>query len=345
MEGVYSLQDLFDLAAKIAPGALDLYLTSIQKERTEYSSNWLLKSEEDMAHHIRNFAECILSPNDASLLDYLSWLKVLFKELKFLDSAICNSFICAGNAARMYLNKNDADIFSKYVTKATLLYSEITAEKSRYIQEYVSGDSLQYVNLLVEGNKNAAHEFIKKLRQQGLSVKEIYLEVFQPAQRELGRLWQFKKISVAQEHYASATTQYLMSTMYDEVFMSSQRNGRHLIAACAQGELHEIGLRMVSDFFQIEGWDTRFFGANLPVSALVEEVKRIKPDIVALSATLQTNIHWISTAIKAVRELQGFKSQILVGGSPFVIDSQLYKTVGADLTASDCLSALTAVGK
>jgi len=174
-----------------------------------------------------------------------------------------------------------------------------------------------------------------------MSVKEIYLDVFQRAQRDLGRLWHLKKISVAQEHFASATTQYLMSTMYDEIFKSTKKNGKAIIAACAQGELHEIGLRMVCDFFQMDGWDTRFFGANLPVSALVNEVNRLKPDTVALSATMQTNIHWVSESIQALRDLQGFNSHILVGGRPFLIDLELYKAVGADATANDCQTALS----
>ena len=35
----------------------------------------------------------------------------------------------------------------------------------------------------------------------GISVKDIYLHVFQSSLYEIGRLWQENKITVAQEHY------------------------------------------------------------------------------------------------------------------------------------------------
>ena len=45
-----------------------------------------------------------------------------------------------------------------------------------------------------------------------------------------------------------------------------------MVATCIGGELHEIGIRMVADFFEMEGWDTYYLGANTPADAVVAEL-------------------------------------------------------------------------
>ena len=87
--------------------------------------------------------------------------------------------------------------------------------------------------------------------EQGTPARDIYLQVFQPAQREVGRLGQTNRISVALEHYVTAATQPIMSQLYPRIF-SPEKTGRRLIATCVGGELHEIGVRMVADFFEMD---------------------------------------------------------------------------------------------
>ncbi len=36
------------------------------------------------------------------------------------------------------------------------------------------------------------------------------------------------------------------------------------MAICVGGEVHEIGMRVVVDFFEIAGWDTYQLGVNAP---------------------------------------------------------------------------------
>ena len=45
------------------------------------------------------------------------------------------------------------------------------------------------------------------------------------------------------------------------------RRGRTALVACAEGELHSLGVRMVADFLDADGWDVLFVGALSPVEA------------------------------------------------------------------------------
>jgi len=111
----------------------------------------------------------------------------------------------------------------------------------------------------------------------------------QRTQYEIGRLWQTNRISVAEEHYCTACAQFVMTQLYPYIFRS-ERNGRRMVATCVGGELHEIGVRMVADFFEMEGWDTYYLGANTPARDILDTIAKREADIVGISVT----IHYFS---------------------------------------------------
>ena len=90
------------------------------------------------------------------------------------------------------------------------------------------------LRLLLRGNRQAASQLILTAVARGVTVKDIYLHVFQRTQYEIGRLWQINRISVAQEHFCTAATQLIMSQLYPHIFRT-ERVGRRLVATCVGG--------------------------------------------------------------------------------------------------------------
>jgi methanogenic corrinoid protein MtbC1 len=169
------------------------------------------------------------------------------------------------------------------------------------------------------------------------------MQVFQPSQLEIGRLWQINQMSVAQEHYCTAATQMIMSQLYHHIF-GTPKNGRRLVAACVGNELHELGLRMVADFFEMDGWDTYYLGSNTPASSIVQTVFERQADVLALSATMTFHIKFVKDLIGQVRKAdKSGKVKILAGGYPFQVDPQLWRQVGADGTAAGADSAINTI--
>ena len=181
------------------------------------------------------------------------------------------------------------------------------------------------------------------LRQvrEGKPVADIYQEVFQPTQYEIGRLWQTNKISVAQEHYCTASTQFVMSLLYPYLFTGEKKDYK-LVSTCVSGELHEIGARMVTDFFEMEGWDTYYLGANMPVHGVIRFVREIQPHLLAISATMTFHVRLVEELIHHVRKAEGLPEglKIIVGGYPFLVANDLWKQVGADGYAPDAQLAV-----
>ena len=119
----------------------------------------------------------------------------------------------------------------------------------------------RYLGLLLAGNRHEASQLVTEAVKDGAPIKTVYIEVFQNSQYEIGRLWQLNEISVAQEHFCTAATQLIISQLYPYLF-SHNKTGHRLVVACTGGDLHELGVRMVADFFEMEGWDTFYLGAN-----------------------------------------------------------------------------------
>ena len=202
----------------------------------------------------------------------------------------------------------------------------------------------EYLAAVRAGDRRRALAAIQAAQDAGLGLRALYLEVLQPAMREIGRLWQENEMTVAEEHLATAIT---MSVMMRLSLHTVLRDGapRLMIAACSETERHEIGLRMLCDLLDAEGWETVFLGPSVPAESLARMVRERRPDVVALSASIAPHLPQLRTTIAALRAASDGDGTplFLVGGRPFLDRPELAGTVGADLTARDAAEAVAAL--
>jgi MerR family transcriptional regulator, light-induced transcriptional regulator len=201
----------------------------------------------------------------------------------------------------------------------------------------------RYLAAVLGGRRRDAFALVDAAVDEGLGIRELYHDVFPPVLREIGRLWQENEITVADEHLATAITQAAMARLYDRLFVHDRPGARPLlIAACASAERHELGLRMICDVLEMEGWDTLFLGASVPVEDLVSMVVERRPAVVALSAAITPHLVRVREAIGAIRQAVPAGGPVIaVGGRAFADDPGLCERLGADLTASDAMEAAT----
>lgn len=307
-----------------------------------YGAQARVKCEQDTVYHLDFLSEAVAASSPALFADYVRWAKVLLAHIEILAADFAESLVCTQHVLREMLPADLAAVACEYVDVALRQLPELPTELPTYLPDTAPLASLvhEYLDALLRGERHAAGRLIDEAVQSGVTVKEIYLEVFQRSQREIGRLWQMNRLSVAQEHYCTAATQSIMSSLYPHIF-GTARVGRTLVAACVCGDLHEIGLRIVSDFFEMEGWDTYYVGANTPTASIVDTVVRREADVLGLSATMLFHVPAVVEIIEAVRATERRGGvRILVGGYPFNVAPDLWQTVGADAYAPDAASAV-----
>jgi methanogenic corrinoid protein MtbC1 len=198
--------------------------------------------------------------------------------------------------------------------------------------------SRQYVDLLRNAERREAIDLVLRIAGE-YSVEHIYTGLLQEAQYEIGRLWEANEISVAQEHYSTAVTQLVMSLLYPRISSTPKTRGA-FVGVCAEGELHEVGMRMVCDLFELRGWKSFYLGASMPTSDLLRFIDQQRPDVIGISAIYDLNIASVRRLIPQLRTNAARNVRILVGGRPFVIQPALWRDVGADGTAADAVESV-----
>ena len=302
-----------------------------------------LKCTEDARRHLEYLSAAAATSSDSLFADYVAWAKILLARLGLSDQDLAKNLHLLREAVREILDAPHGEAAARIIDTALRdLPAMPSASESLLADSQPHGDlSRKYLELLLSGDRRAAGELIHAAVRDGVTVRDIYLYVFQRSQHEIGRLWQMNEITVAEEHYCTAATQLIMSQLYPMIFATA-RVGRRLVAACVGGDLHEIGVRMVADFFEMDGWDTYYLGANVPLDSIIDAVTERRANVLAISATMSYHVSAVADVIRAIRQNGGHRAiRLLVGGYPFRVDPELWRSVGADGFAVDASEAVT----
>jgi len=90
-----------------------------------------------------------------------------------------------------------------------------------------------------------------------------------------------------------------------------------VLACTVQGDIHDIGKRIVCTMLSANGFRIVDLGVNVKVDRFVEEIKQRRPDIVAMSALLTTTAPNQKKVISRMIE-EGIRDDyiVMIGGAP-----------------------------
>ena len=86
------------------------------------------------------------------------------------------------------------------------MVSDLDTLSARYLDAQLAADRAEAVRVILEDGLAA-----------GASVSDLLIRVILPAQREIGRLWQENRITIADEHVATAISQLVVAQLYGRV--------------------------------------------------------------------------------------------------------------------------------
>lgn len=172
-----------------------------------------------------------------------------------------------------------------------------------------------YKMKLMEGNRAECMTIIKNLLNQNIPVRDLYVLLFQRSLYDVGTLWETNKISVAVEHLCTSITEGLISLTYPHVF-AAEHIGKKVVITCTPGENHQVGARIVADYFELNGWNSYFLGPNTPYDTLVDYIHKNNPDLLAVSLSVYFHLNSVRELVTSVsKEFPELK--IIVGGQGF----------------------------
>lgn len=327
---------------EIAATLVALEFSAHPELEQRYGSIARAKSLHDAGYHLSYLAEAASNDDPVLFIDYIAWAKVMLARRGVLSIDLAFHLKCMRDALAEHLPSHLALNAQHLIDDALQRLPTMPEELDSLIDPDQPNALLaqQYLQALLRGERHVASKLILDAVEHGVAVKDIYLNVFQRTQHELGQLWQSNKISVAQEHYCTAVTQLVMSQLYPYIF-SGEKTAGTLVATCVADDLHEIGIRMVADFFEMANWNTYYLGANTPDASVIQTLIERRADVLAISATITYHLHGVQRLIQSVRANPlCARTVILVGGYPFNRSPALWKTIGADGSAGDAEGAI-----
>ncbi len=294
------------------------------------------------------------------MADFSTRLRQLRKESGLRQKDLADAFGTAQTTIANYENKlrfPDEPMLGRFAEyfDVSLDYLLGRSDAKRKTREWVpenreppetplpsSSDAARYLDLVRQGGSDEAAQLIESLSRGALGIRRTYLEVLEPALKEVGRLWAHGKISVGEEHMVSQATERIMSRIYSQEGTPRAASGEASCCVMAvSSEQHLIGPRMVSDFLRLDGWSVQFLGGNLGIRHLLEVLAARPVNLLAVSVTSRNNVTEAADLIASVREKDFLKeTRVIAGGQALQSRPDLWEEIGADGTGRDAESAV-----
>lgn len=187
-----------------------------------------------------------------------------------------------------------------------------------------------YRRLIREGRFDRALEILIEGFLRGIPVVEIFGKIVEPVLIQIGTQWEGGEITAVREHlYTEKIRRHIEIIAYNAP--KNRAKGIRCAAAAVGGEMHTLGLLMISNLLELEGFEVFYLGTNTPAPELVRLCIDESIRILALSVTMDYHINALSSLIAAVRSEPALKTlKILAGGSAVNRNPEGWKTSGAD---------------
>ncbi len=188
------------------------------------------------------------------------------------------------------------------------------AELSAALPTRLQDMSGQLYQALLRFDEPAAAEIIRRAFTL-YSLDQVLIEVIQPVLVEMGEAWHRGELPIAVEHFA---TQYCMQHMMSMLASSAPPTREGLIvAACAPGEMHQIGLLMLVVMLRWRGWNVKYLGPDLKLEGLAEALAPMRPKLLMFSATRPEAAQKLEELPRVLASFDEPRPMVVLGGSAF----------------------------
>jgi len=166
----------------------------------------------------------------------------------------------------------------------------------------------------------------------------VCFELLQKGLAEVGMGWYEGRVSVQQEHFASAQALRQLDALLN-ASPPPTKNGR-LIMACAPEEQHTFSALLLTLLLRHRGWDVVYLGADVPYERLETAVKSIHP--LLLIATAQT-LHTAGKLLPVALSAQEQRLPFAFGGGVFTALPETVRRMPGHFLGNDLQAAPTMV--
>ncbi|MDF1836311.1 MAG: cobalamin-dependent protein [Planctomycetota bacterium] len=281
-------------------------------------------------------AAALQSQNPGAFANHMDWTRVAFQGRGIPNSAVLQAMECLDEVACDSIPSGMVAELTPYLEAARqrLTQAKPSTASCLMAEEPFHTLAHDFIGALRKGEEPQATDSILKAHSdEGLSIQEIVDGILSPSLKEMGRLWHLGEATIAEEHFVTQATHKVLTHL---LALAERKawNGKTALLSSVEGDDHSFGVQVVSGYLQIAGWRTVCLGVDTPAAELARAAHDFRADVILLGATMDVQVHGVIESIQRIRE-QSPASKVLVGGSAFARDPELWQKVGADHQAKN----------
>ncbi|MGI9216096.1 MAG: cobalamin B12-binding domain-containing protein [Hydrogenophaga sp.] len=205
-------------------------------------------------------------------------------------------------------------------------------------QRVTPEDVAVFAELVLHEDDFAVRDCVIALRDRGVPIEAIFLDLLSPVARHLGEMWERDLCTFTEVTVGLGRLQKVLrenSAAFGQFTASGQsEQGRRILLMPCPGEQHTFGLSLVAELFHRAGWDV--VTCFLATDAAAVMVKKDWYDVVGFSLGSETGVERLRAAMALVRQVsQNPRVSIIAGGPIFLLHPEYGEQIRADAVITD----------
>lgn len=204
--------------------------------------------------------------------------------------------------------------------------------------------SKKLVNAIADMKEEEALALVKKMLEDGSKATAI-LEAAREAMDIVGQRYDKGDYFLPELMLAGEMMTQISDLIKPELgkLPAVKRLGKVLIGT-VEGDIHDIGKNIVTFMLDVSGFEVLDLGVDVPPQKFVDEIKKFKPQVVALSGFLTLAFDAMKETIAAIASAgQRDDVHIMIGGGQ--VNEEISKFAGADAYGRDAMAGVTLAKK
>lgn len=199
-----------------------------------------------------------------------------------------------------------------------------------------------FVGALLRNHDEEIDGYVESLQVHGIAPEALLLDLFAPAARSLGRMWEDDTVGFAQVTLALAHLHRQVHALRREQGLAPASDGApRVLLTVTENEQHLFGMLVVADFFRNAGWhvDEDPVGTPRDVAAALRGVHY---DVVGVSVSTEDRVAPAAALVRTIRRASANPRVVVLAGGPvFLRVPEVAAQLAVDGIACDGRQAVT----
>lgn len=199
------------------------------------------------------------------------------------------------------------------------------------MEKYLS-DFMTYFN---KKEKDACVNFaLDGIKRNNFNIPDLYENILRPALYSIDKCDNKDNDCIWKEHLKTSIVRTIIEALYPHIIELKKEIkplGIKVLLACPEREYHEIGLRMMSDFFILNGYESIYIGSNTPRDQVSIAISQENPKYAAISVTDYFLLFETKKLVAEIRKTSTKDIKIILGGNAFKKNLHSFELIGGDI--------------